>query len=77
MPRKLALEALARGYLRCLLFDTDGRYYGFRDVHIQDLLTMKSIQIPVVLHAKRRGNLPCGNAGASRTRDRTRRNHEA
>ena len=45
--RRLALEALARGYVRVEIFDERGRFLGFRDVRVHALRTNEKARVEV------------------------------
>ncbi len=54
LPRRLALEALAQGYVRCERFDKDGRFLDVSLVRIEPLRTHPTIQIALPLPRDKR-----------------------
>lgn len=51
LPRRLAVESIARGYVRCELFDKDKKFYGSFELRIHKMRTEETIQIGIKLHS--------------------------
>jgi len=49
LSRRLALEALARGYVRCEFYDTDGKFLGFGFQRISALRTESTLSLHLAL----------------------------
>ena len=45
LVKHLTLEALARGYVRCELFDTETNFVTFQFLRVQDLRTMDTLEL--------------------------------
>ena len=54
LSKRLTVEALARGYVRCESFDKDGKFIAFTTRRITDLRTKETVDVDVPLPAKGR-----------------------
>lgn len=54
LPGRLALEAIASGYVRCELFDAEGRFAGFTLERVKGLRDRETIEVAVPLPERRR-----------------------
>lgn len=54
VPSRLALEALARGYVRCELFDREGKFLGFSTQRIAGLHQSETVELRIPLPAQGR-----------------------
>lgn len=50
--RRLALDALARGYVRCETFNTESRFSGYVEGRVGDLRTKETVKVAVPLQKK-------------------------
>ena len=54
LERRLGLEAIARGYVRCELFDEKDKFIGFADVRIEELRRKVTIEVGIPLPGRPR-----------------------
>jgi len=54
LGERLALEALARGYVRCEVFDANGKFYAQKTCRVKDLARVDEVEVLVPLPRRER-----------------------